>query len=74
MAAWFVRDAVETASFLVSRCSISRDQRRLFEAARHTAESAALGLLVGDRLPVRDLDVLCAPFGVSVTALAHGIA
>ena len=74
IAAWHVRDSVETVAFLArdANQALSRTDRRMFFAARRAGEDAALALLVHPCLPDEDLQVLFAPFaardlGVAVT-------
>ncbi|HEX3866463.1 MAG TPA: hypothetical protein VHV78_06900 [Gemmatimonadaceae bacterium] len=65
VAAWFVRDAVETAASIARGATMarwSRENRRAFSAARAAAEHAALALLLSRRLPVADHRALVAPF------------
>ena len=64
VAAWYARDAVETAAFIVAeqaRGWLPAD-RRDFAVARSAAESAALALLANSFIPREDATVLCAPF------------
>ena len=64
IAAWCVRDAVDTSAFLASRAARrwSNVERRLFAAAHRAAESAALALLAGSLLPVDYFMILYGPF------------
>lgn len=64
LSAWYVRDAVETAAFLASRCTPrwSAEERRMFAAAHGAAETAALALLARVHLSAETLGILCAPF------------
>jgi hypothetical protein len=64
LAAWHVRDAVETVAYLAGHSArkLSRNDRRAFAAAHGAAEETALALLVSRRLSVVDLERLCAPF------------
>ncbi len=64
LAAWHVRDAVETIAFLKSRNNpnLSRSDRRVFAAAHAAAEDAALATLTRQHLSAQDFAVLCAPF------------
>ena len=64
VSAWYVRDTVETAAFLVSRGTWqwSGHERRVFAAAHGGAESAALALLARAHLSADVLSVLLAPF------------
>jgi len=68
VAAWYVRDALETAVFLARRggARVSTTDRQAFDAARDAAEDAALALLAFPRLCARDVDVLCGPFAQHV--------
>ncbi|HET9730858.1 MAG TPA: hypothetical protein VFR41_15610 [Acidimicrobiia bacterium] len=63
IAAWRVRDAIETAVCLASRKSSrwSREERCVFAAAHAAAEGAALALLVQRYIPAESLGALCAP-------------
>jgi hypothetical protein len=73
VAAWYVRDAVDTAAFLVSRRvpSWPRDGRRMFAAAHGAAEAAALALLARAHMSLESLSILCAPFGNPLDELRH---
>jgi len=64
LAAWHVRDAVETIAYVASHSTalLSRADRRVFAAAHGAAEEAALAVLVRRHLPDGDFDRLCAPF------------
>lgn len=64
VAAWYVRDAIETIAFLARNTThgLSRADRRMFLVAQLAAEDVALALLVQPCLPAQDFDVLCAPF------------
>ena len=64
IAAWYARDAVETAVCMATSGVLSwtaRD-RRAIAAAHGVAEAAALALLARDSLAPTDLAVLLAPF------------
>jgi hypothetical protein len=64
LAAWHVRDAVETVAYLAcdgARCLSPTSQRHL-ALARAAAEDAALTMLVGDELSCEDRGILCAAF------------
>ena len=64
VAAWYARDAVETAAFLATdgaRKWTTAD-RRAFAAAHHAAEKAAAALLTHALLSPADLATLLAPF------------
>jgi len=77
VAAWFVRDAVETAAFLASH-SVRRwspGERRVFAAAHGGAEAAALSLLGRSFLHAAHLTSLYGMFGdrrAAPTSLAQG--
>jgi hypothetical protein len=64
LAAWYVRDAVETAAFVASHSTRrwSRDDRLLFAAAHGAAESAALALLTRPYLTPEHFSTLYGPF------------
>lgn len=64
LAAWFVRDAVETIAYMASHSAalLSRPDRRVFAAAHGAAEEAALAVLVRRHLLDADFDRVCAPF------------
>lgn len=64
VAAWHVRDAVETTAYLASDAAsrLSRRERRLFAGAHAAAEDAALAVLVREHLSLEDFAVLCKPF------------
>jgi hypothetical protein len=64
LAAWHVRDAIETTICLASgqRSRWSREERCAFAAAHGAAEGAALAMLVGKSIPANSMRVLCAPF------------
>jgi hypothetical protein len=66
LSAWGVRDAVETAGFLVSRSAPrwSRDERTMFAAAQVAAETAALALLARAYLSGGILRLLLSPFAL----------
>lgn len=69
--AWYVRDAVETVVCLAS--SVARpwtpaERRRLGEI-HQDAEGTALALLAREYLPVKDFNVLCAPFAAYVSRI-----
>jgi hypothetical protein len=68
VAAWDIRDAVETAAFLVtpSHARCSRTERQVWDAARGAAEDAAIALLARAYLEAPDFETLCAPFGAQV--------
>ena len=69
IAAWYVRDTIETAAFLVSRNTSqwSSRERRVFASAQASAESAALALLARDHLSGDVLSTVFAPFVGSPT-------
>jgi hypothetical protein len=62
--AWYVRDAVDTTAFVVSRSMSpwSREGRRDFAAAQEAADAAALALLAEAYLDRAIVGVLYAPF------------
>jgi hypothetical protein len=64
LAAWYVRDAIDTAACLVCRQASlwPREDRCLFASAHGAAESAALALLARRHIPAESLRALCAPF------------
>jgi hypothetical protein len=64
LAAWSVRDAVETVVHLTNHAAgrLSRADRRLLAAAHGAVEDAALAILVAECLPWADIAQLCAPF------------
>ena len=70
VAAWYVRDAIETSAYYASprRRRWTRMERRCFAAAHAAAEEAALAILAQAFLSSEDVDALCAPFA----ALADG--
>jgi hypothetical protein len=64
IAAWYVRDAVDTSAYLAGQ-SVTRwtsAERRAFAAAHGAAEDAALALLARPGIAPAELAVLCAPF------------
>jgi hypothetical protein len=64
LAAWYVRDAVETVAYLANYSAVRppRSHRRIFAAAHGSAEDAALAVLVREHLSAEDFTTLCAPF------------
>src|SRR5262249_33673562 len=68
LAAWHVRDDVETIAYLASHSAdqLSRSDRPVFAAAHGAAEDAALALLVQSSIASVDLELLCAPFATQV--------
>jgi hypothetical protein len=64
LTAWIVRDAIETAVTRVRHraAGLLSADRRLLSIAGNAAVDAALALQVGDKLPARDLQIVCAPF------------
>lgn len=64
LAAWYVRDAVETAAFLASHSTRrwSRNDRLLFATAHGAAESVALALLARPYLTPEHFSALYEPF------------
>jgi hypothetical protein len=67
LAAWHVRDAIETVAFIAShsRRPMSRADRRSFSVAHGVAEETALALLTRDFLPSESFRLLCSPFLVA---------
>jgi hypothetical protein len=64
VAAWYVRDAIDTSAHYASHTTTrwtSRD-RRAFAAAHAVAEETALALLARPHLSADDYSALCAPF------------
>lgn len=72
VAAWYVRDAIETSAFYASRSvnRWTRVDRRAFAAAHAAAEEAALALLARAFLSAQDLAILSAPFESLATEAA----
>jgi hypothetical protein len=68
LAAWHVRDAVETIAYLASHCgpNLSRQQRRHFAAARAGAEDAALAVLTREHLAPEEFAALCSPINPNI--------
>ena len=68
LAAWSVRDALDTVAFLASRHASrwSREERCAFAATQGAAEAAALALLVRARIRDETVRALCAPFADSI--------
>lgn len=66
IAAWHVRDAIETAACLASHQTWrwSRADRCLFASTHGAAEAAALALLAFQHIPAESLRALCAPFAI----------
>lgn len=64
IAAWHVRDAIDTAAFTAvgAASSWTRANRRAFAAAHAAAEDCALALLAGDALAPAYRQSLIAPF------------
>ena len=64
VAAWYVRDAVDTSALLAlgGDCHGSLSERRTFAIAHRAAEEAALALLACEQLPANDFAVLYEPF------------
>src|SRR5262249_53708815 len=71
LAAWSVRDAVETVVYLTNHAAgrLSRADRRVLVAAHSAVEDAALALLVAEHLPRTDIAQLCAPFADHVPVI-----
>ena len=64
LAAWSMRDAVETIAFLKTRelCEWSPAERRYFACAQGAAEAATLAVLARDHLSDHDFQALVASF------------
>jgi hypothetical protein len=64
VAAWYVRDAIETSAYYASqpRKRWTSKERRAFAAAHAAAEEAALAILARAHLADADASTLCAPF------------
>lgn len=63
VAAWHVRDAVDTLAFLTqSSGGRSRRDRLVLAAAHGATEDAALAILISDHAPREHVERLCAPF------------
>jgi len=62
--AWYVRDAIQTSAFLVTRAARrwTREERAHLTAARTAAETAALALLARPHLPREQFVVLYKSF------------
>ena len=74
VAAWYVRDAVDTCAYLASH-TVPRwtsADRRIFAAAHGAAEDAALALLARDHVAPADFEVLFAPFAQCLPTPAAG--
>ena len=71
VAAWYARDAVETAAYVVSRHTSrwSREERCRFAATQGAADAAALSLLAHAHIPTQTLRILCVPFAASIDSL-----
>jgi hypothetical protein len=68
VAAWYVRDAIETSAYYASH-SITKwtsKERRAFAAAHAAAEDAALAILARPHLGAEDAAALCGPFSAWV--------
>jgi hypothetical protein len=70
VAAWYVRDAIETSAYYASRSIIkwTSKERRAFAAAHAAAEDAALAILAQEHLGGEDFAALCAPFADLVSS------
>ena len=68
LAAWHVRDDLETIAYLASHSGapLSRADRPVFAAVHGAAEDTALALLVHSSISPADLELICAPFGLQV--------
>jgi hypothetical protein len=64
VAAWYVRDAIETSAYYASRSILkwTSKERRAFAAAHAAAEDAALAILARPHLGAGDAAALCGPF------------
>ncbi len=64
IAAWYVRDAVETSAYYATHSTRywNSSGRRAFAAAHGAAEEAALALLARASLPAEDFELLSAPY------------
>jgi len=64
VAAWYVRDAIETSAYYASQPMKrwTSAERRAFAAAHAAAEEAALAILARVHLGAEDFAALCAPF------------
>lgn len=64
LTAWEVRDALETAAYLVSRraCRWTPERRRQFAATQGAADAAAMALLARGHLRPEIVRTLCSPF------------
>ena len=73
IAAWYVRDAIETSAYYVSPPlrRWTRMERRCFAAAHAAAEEAALAMLARAFLSSEDFDALCAPFASLIDGAAR---
>lgn len=67
VAAWEIRDAIDTAACLVrSARGWSRDTRGFFASTQRAAEAAALGLLARGHLPADAVAALTTPFAALI--------
>lgn len=73
IAAWYVRDAIETSAYYASPPlhRWTRMERRCFAAAHAAAEEAGLAMLARAFLSSEDFDALCAPFAPWVDGAAR---
>ena len=64
VAAWYVRDAIETSAYYASHSIVkwTSKERRAFAAAHAAAEDAALSILSQAYLSAEDVAALCGPF------------
>jgi hypothetical protein len=64
VAAWYVRDAIETSAYYASQPMKrwTSAERRAFAAAHAVAEETALAILARTHLGAQDVAALCAPF------------
>ena len=74
LAAWYVRDATQTAAFLASHKARrwSRRDRLLFAAARRATESAALAIIARPYLDPEHFSLLQKPVAHLVARVATG--
>jgi len=72
LAAWRVRDAVETIAYLANHAApgLARGDRRLFAAAHAAAEDAALAVLTREHLAAEYFAGLSAPFASCTDAIS----
>ena len=68
VAAWYVRDAIETSAFYATHSVVrwKSSERRAFAAAHGAAEEAALAILAQSFLSSEDYATLCGPFASTI--------